>query len=237
MQMHPHEAWDLLDASRADWAGGAESARGLHRLLRELRNASDERDWDLLSRMSADYFSDPQAHAQTTRSRREPRTTSAWPAHTRSSALLTTASRAEAAKGLPPDARRGMDKWLRRHTPMRDRVFRNTRQTLRAYKAQGLLPPDDEHPGPARRGPSSSRSTADEQQLYERIETYISPLLQHLLGRQPGPQALGFIMTVYRRRLTSSFLAIERSLQRRLDVLLGREPLSELLDDGRRRRA
>ncbi|MGC8634866.1 MAG: helicase-related protein [Candidatus Limnocylindrales bacterium] len=42
-------------------------------------------------------------------------------------------------------------------------------------------------------------------------------------------KALGFIMTVYRRRLTSSFLAIELSLQRRLGALLGKARVIDLL--------
>ena len=43
---------------------------------------------------------------------------------------------------LTPAAATVMDAWLRRHTPMRDRVFRNTRQTMRAYQAAGILGPE-----------------------------------------------------------------------------------------------
>ena len=48
---------------------------------------------------------------------------------------------------------------------------------------------------------------------------------------EAGNQALGFIMTVYRRRLTSSFEAIKRSLRRRLSVLEDGKNLAELLTD------
>ncbi len=48
---------------------------------------------------------------------------------------------------------------------------------------------------------------------------------------EAGNQALGFIMTVYRRRLTSSFEAIKRSLRRRLSVLENGKNLAELLTD------
>ena len=65
-----------------------------------------------------------------------------------------------------------MDKWLRRHTPMRDRVFRNTRKTMREYQAAGIIPDDVVIP---------YRQVKDEfiplepneRLLYERIEEYI----------------------------------------------------------------
>jgi len=72
--------------------------------------------------------------------------------------------------------------------------------------------------------------TPAEAALYGRIEAYIS---KYYDAYMTGPQAqkpLGFIMTVYRRRLTSSFLAIERSLQRRRDVLVGNAAATGLLD-------
>ena len=59
---------------------------------------------------------------------------------------------------------------------------------------------------------------ADEQALYERIEEYITHFYHKYEGSAKG---LGFVMTVYRRRLTSSFYAVRRSLERRLDFLRG----------------
>jgi hypothetical protein len=35
-----------------------------------------------------------------------------------------------------------IDRWLKRHTPMRDRAFRNTRETMRTYQSMGLIPAD-----------------------------------------------------------------------------------------------
>jgi hypothetical protein len=48
----------------------------------------------------------------------------------------------ETAQHLTPREANLMDEWLRRHTPMKDRVFRNTRATLRAYQAAGIIPPE-----------------------------------------------------------------------------------------------
>jgi len=60
----------------------------------------------------------------------------------------------------------------------------------------------------------------DEQVLYERIERYISRYYDAYTSGEKAQKPLGFIMTVYRRRLTSSFLAIELSLKRRLKALI-----------------
>jgi len=54
--------------------------------------------------------------------------------------------------------------------------------------------------------------------LYDRIDEYITHFYQKYESERRG---LGFVMTVYRRRLTSSFYAVRRSLERRLDYLRG----------------
>jgi len=56
----------------------------------------------------------------------------------------------------------------------------------------------------------------DEQALYDRIDEYISQFYQKYENERRG---LGFVMTVYRRRLTSSFYAVRKSLERRLIFL------------------
>src|SRR5207247_1089310 len=72
--------------------------------------------------------------------------------------------------------------------------------------------------------------TPAEERLYRRIETYISRYYNAYLSGPAAQRPLGFIMTIYRRRLTSSFLAIERSLRRRRKVLLERASADALLD-------
>ena len=60
--------------------------------------------------------------------------------------------------------------------------------------------------------------TGEEEGLYRRIEEYISEFYQRYEAERKG---LGFVMTVYRRRLTSSFYALRESLRRRLEFLQG----------------
>ena len=115
---------------------------------------------------------------------------------------------------------------VRRHTPIRRLAQRNTRSLLRKYQERGIL--KETVP---RREPKSEwiPFREEERKLYERIEEYISDFYNKYESERKG---LGFIMTVYRRRLTSSFYAIERSLERRLDFLEGRVgPTGLVVDD------
>ena len=94
-------------------------------------------------------------------------------------------------------------------------ISRNTRDLLREYRERGIL----KDSVPTRR-PRIERvpMRADERALYERVEEYITHFYQKYESERHG---LGFVMTVYRRRLTSSFWAVRCSLERRLEFLSG----------------
>ena len=68
----------------------------------------------------------------------------------------------------------------------------------------------------------------DEFSLYERLEKYITDFYQKYENERRG---LGFVMTVYRRRLTSSFYSVRCSLERRLKFLKGELAADEVLSD------
>jgi hypothetical protein len=178
--------------------------------------------------MLEDYFSDPQAERDADLERQIDDALG-WTGGYVVTALAGNPPSADLKAKFPNETSEWMDKWLRRHTPMRDRVFRNTRKTMRAYQAAGIIPDDVVIP---------YRHVKDEfiplepneRRLYERIEEYIRRHYNAYMA-EAGNQALGFIMTVYRRRLTSSFEAIKRSLRRRLSVLEDGKNLTELLTD------
>ena len=134
------------------------------------------------------------------------------------------------AKGLGPELQPWVTTWLLTNNPMRERVFRNTRVTLRAYEDAGLLPPGTVIPE-RRVEDEFIRMTDEEWELYERIRSYITRSYNRYMHGSQAQKALGFIMTVYRRRLTSSFQSIRLSLERRRDVLEGKLTASNLLDD------
>ncbi|MFC4357994.1 helicase-related protein [Halobium salinum] len=102
-------------------------------------------------------------------------------------------------------------------TPVKSRIFRNTRHTLRMCAEAGLL---DENI-PRRDIETRSVELGDAKPLYDRVETYISDVYDQSKKLLEGKEktAIGFVMTTYRQRLTSSLHAVEQSLQRRRDNL------------------
>jgi len=102
-------------------------------------------------------------------------------------------------------------------TPVKSRVFRNTRQTLRMCKRANLLTQNI----PRRDIETRSVDLGDAEPLYDRVEQYISNVYDQSKKLLEGKEktAIGFVMTTYRQRLTSSLHAVEQSLQRRRDSL------------------
>jgi SNF2 family DNA or RNA helicase len=228
MQMNAHEAWDLLELLGLTRLWGS-SAENFTKYYEELREGPAERNWDFLRRMSADFFEDPSAMADEvleTKVKSDLGLAGSRPVRKFAQDGLSEAG----ADALSRDALVYLDEWLRRHTPTRDRIFRTTRKALRQYKVEGLLPPTTTIPQRNVIDRFIPMRSGDEQPLYDRIESYISRYYDAYLSGPGAQKPLGFIMTVYRRRLTSSFLAIERSLQRRREVLLGRVSADGLLD-------
>src|SRR5208283_1241214 len=99
----------------------------------------------------------------------------------------------------------------------------STRRLLRIYHEKGLLKENVPYRDPK---PEWIEMRSEEKTLYDQIEEYIRDHYQKYEAERKG---LGFIMTVYRRRLTSSFYAIQKSLERRLEFLKGKD--TGLTDD------
>lgn len=225
MQMHAHEAWDLLDLLGLAGRWGQSSEQFI-RYYSTLREPFTARQWTFLQSMSHDFFADPhvQPDLYLTRTvKDELGLAKSRPIRQFAEEGLSKASTEE----LTSKQRLYLDEWLRVHTPMRERVFRTTRAALRVYLRDGLLPAGSTVPSRDVRA-RFVPMTGSEKALYDRIETYIARHYDAYLEANNKP--LGFIMTVYRRRLTSSFLAIERSLERRLATLLGNASAQALLD-------
>lgn len=103
---------------------------------------------------------------------------------------------------------------LRRFSPVRARMSRYTRALLRRYHAEGLIKATV-----ARRQVSDRmvEMSSAERELYRAVEDYISTTYN--AASKEEKNAVGFILTVYRRRLASSVYALKKTLLRRLDGL------------------
>lgn len=226
MQMNSREVWDLLELLDLPGAWG-ESADRFLSFYKELREPAKRRNWPMVSKMMKDYFSDGLSERD-----------SALEIRIKDALGLVGSQKILRLAEYPPAPgsvakwtgvdQECADSWLRRHTPMRDRAFRSTRETLRQYQAAGLIARDVIIP---RREVNDVfiALNEEERRLYFKIDDYISRYYD-AYKTTASTQALGFIMTVYRRRLTSSFAAIRASMKRRLDTLEGKKRLIDLFD-------
>ncbi|MEB3882222.1 helicase-related protein [Lyngbya sp. CCY1209] len=117
--------------------------------------------------------------------------------------------------------------YLSTNTPLKDLMFRHTRDTLREYYRRGLLEQDIPRRVVADNAISLERDR--EIPLYRAVSDYVRNFYR--LAQKQDRKALGFLMTLYRKRLTSSFYAIRESLQRRLDgISITPDDLADLDD-------
>jgi hypothetical protein len=106
--------------------------------------------------------------------------------------------------------------FLTLNTPLKDLMFRHTRDTLREYYRRGIL----KYPIPNRLVFDNAivLNSTNEIPLYQAVSDYVRHFYN--LAQQQNRKGLGFLMTLYRRRLTSSFYAIKKSLERRLEGII-----------------
>jgi hypothetical protein len=226
MQMHPHELWDLVELF--DLPNGWDIEARFEKYYDEIRRDEfNSRKWQFLGDMVRAHRSDPAG------GRIDPVLEEEIKDHVLNGRLaIKNFGKREVqqgwAAGVPTENRPWVDAWLLTNNPMRDRLFRNTRTTLRAYRDAGVMTAtipdrnvDDEF----------LDMTPAEREVYRHIRDYIKAHYNAAIAAGGSRKGLGFIMTIYRRRLTSSFLAIRRSLHRRLAVLEGRINARELLAD------
>ncbi|MEZ3165412.1 SNF2-related protein [Halorubrum miltondacostae] len=108
---------------------------------------------------------------------------------------------------------------LSESTPVDALIHRNTRDTLRKYEKVGLLDETVPDRNPKQR---QIELTDETRRVYDRIDDYTRKFYK--LAQQSDEaetRAIGFVMTTYRQRLTSSIYAISQSLQNRLEKLRG----------------
>lgn len=138
-------------------------------------------------------------------------------------------------KQLETAERQAAVRLMKANTPLRRLISRHTRELLRRYQKAGKLAT-----------PIADRDvddrfvemTAAERRVYEQVEDYIGSTYNNIAAEERT--AVGFVMTIYRRRLASSFFALERTLEGRLAAVDGQaslmgppiqHPEEDLLDD------
>ena len=111
---------------------------------------------------------------------------------------------------LSPEERRAAIAIIKRSTPVSSLVSRHTRELLRKYfKAGKLTTAVATRQVEDRFIPLS----AEESEIYQKVETYISETYN--ASSPEARNAVGFVMTIYRRRLASSFHALRQTMEKR----------------------
>ena len=208
MQLHPVELWDLLDllGLPPEW-----TEKAFLRFFEDLEQPSPSSQ--ALDRMAELFRAVERAYGD---------------AATEDMQRLTALSRLKANKVLRAlrdpasiprrqleiEERRAALRIVQVHTPIRRLVSRHTRELLRRYFKAGMLTT-----------PIADRSvndrfidmTNEERALYDAVEEYITSTWNQASAAERA--AVGFVMTIYRRRMASSFQALRATLRKHLDAI------------------
>ncbi len=213
MQVHPVEVWDLLSllGLPPEWTADAflrffddldhpnPPPEAMERLARLFRAVEGEGDGDRAAKVTDDAAG---------------RLTGLSRLRTRKVLRALRDPAGIPRRQLETEERRAALAIMRAHTPIRRLVSRHTRALLRRYFEAGMLA-----------APIAERRvedrligmTADERGLYEAVEDYIASTWNQASADERS--AVGFVMTIYRRRLASSFRALRATLERHLDAI------------------
>lgn len=122
-------------------------------------------------------------------------------------------------KRLGTKQRQALIALLKSCSPIYHRMSRHTRNLLREYFKNGLL---DSPIADRKVLDKAVELSAAERELYDAVEDYIGTTYQ---SASPDKKtAVGFVMTIYRRRLASSFYALRKTLEARLARIKGFSP-------------
>lgn len=225
MQVDPVEVWDLLKVLGLGGRWGALQENFLD-FYAALRQPPAERDWEHLLTLLDDELAaggtlDPGFAEKAERALG----LVSW---STLKALPRSPKKKAAVAKLTELEKTWLTELVRRHTPLRRMMWRNTRRLLRRYKERGLLSGNVPRRDPKNVWIELKKGPGGEQELYDRIEEYITDFYRKYEAERKG---LGFVMTVYRRRLTSSFAALTKSLENRASFLRGARADAGFTDD------
>ncbi|MBX5496661.1 MAG: DEAD/DEAH box helicase family protein [Bryobacteraceae bacterium] len=210
MQVHPVEIWDLMDLLGLPPKWAAEP----HAFLKYFSWASGNPSPETLDLLTA-WFRDCEAYFGPLTDAEIAALTPGLSSIKRTKVIRALRDTAQAPRRmLDPESRRALLEVLKACSPLRWRMVRHTRELLRSYRRANKLDL-----------PIADREVRDipvemtpaERALYEQVEDYISETYSKAASDKRT--AIGFVMTVYRRRLASSFEALKRTLNARLGKL------------------
>ncbi|MBI2853098.1 MAG: DEAD/DEAH box helicase family protein [Chloroflexi bacterium] len=208
MQVDPIEVWDLMDLLGLPQAWDPQAFLDFFALAAKPNPSNDE--FEVL----ASLFRDVEAfYGPTSRETFEAYVPGSRLAATRvANALRDKASTPR--RQLETEQRHAAIRLMRANTPVARLVSRHTRELLRKYYEAGKITTPI-----ARRSVDDAfvDMTPDERLAYEAVEDYITTTYNNAAAGERN--AVGFVMTIYRRRMASSFAALAATLEGRLEKM------------------
>ncbi len=210
MQMHPVEVWDLLDllGLPPEW-----SETAFLQFFEDAAEASPSHD--TLDRM-ARLFQAAERRFGRIDSDEAKRVADLTRLRTNRVIGALRDSASIPRRQLETAERRALVRIVQLHTPVRRLISRHTRELLRRYFKAGKM---DTAIADRSVRDVMIDMTAEERALYEAVEDYISHTYNRASDKHRS--AVGFVMTIYRRRLASSFQALRATLERHLAAITG----------------
>ena len=208
MQVHPVEVWDLLHllGLPPEW-----TAEAFLRFFEDLEQPSPSAQ--ALDRMAGLFRAVERAYGEVAAADAQRLTAlSRFKANKVLRALRDAASIPR--RQLETGERRAALRIVQAHTPIRRLVSRHTRALLRRYFKAGMLTTLIAERSVKDRFVDM---TPEERALYESVEEYIAGTYNQADAAERT--AVGFVMTIYRRRLASSFHALRATLRKHLDAI------------------
>lgn len=206
MQVHPVEVWDLLNLLGLPENWTEQAFLNFFRMIEEPNLSSD--DFESLSALfrSTELAYGKPDNAFLTR-------VTGLPANQFKYVLKALQDTPKTPRTRLSDKDRVLAlQIMKAYSPVRRLISRNTRTILRKYADSNLT---SSKVAERKVTDRFLMMRQDERSLYEEMERYISTTYN--AASENERSAIGFVMTVYRRRLASSFAALERTLQRRLE--------------------
>ena len=210
MQVHPVEVWDLLDllGLPPEWTEAA-----FLQFFDDAAEASPSHD--ALDRMARLFQAAERRYGEVgSDEARRVADLSRLRTNRVVGALRDSASIPR--RQLETAERRALVRIAQAHTPVRRLISRHTRELLRRYFKAGKM---DTAIADRSVNDCMIDLSADERALYEAVEDYISHTYNRASDKHRS--AVGFVMTIYRRRLASSFQALRATLERHLAAIAG----------------
>lgn len=220
MQVHPVEVWDLLSllGLPETWTEGAFLA--FHdRVAKTMPSYEDIEELALLFRAMEEFYGEYSREEIASRLNVTGLTAK----------RLLRILREEATgdrRALSATDRQLALKLLRHTSPVGKLISRNTRELLRHYYRTGKMT--------TRIADRNVQDvfldmTEQERSCYDAVETYIRDTYNQASADQQS--AVGFVMTIYRKRLASSFYALTRTLEKRHARLLAADVVGLLFGE------